>query len=237
MFPPNALKKWLAALSIASPEIGLVGPLTNNAGNAQRIAIETNLVDLGSDIESSFDEWSRAIDILIREPTNLLWRIQRADFFCVAIRSKVWSKLHGLDLIYGRGYYEDFDFSVRAANAGYSSALTEDSFVYHQGSAVFKTSPEQKQLLRKNKRLLLSRFPNLSIPHRRHDNLTLIQQQLDWIASNHGQTASDGTLSALQARLQLRWQEVQRDLPRSPLKRWLWQRRVNAIRAFFNEST
>lgn len=226
MFPPGALEAWLRALSVAPPDIGLIGPLTNNAGNAQKLIIKPKLTST----ELDFDYWANASRELMQRPTNLLWPLQRADFFCVAIRTHVWNALGGLDLAYGRGYYEDFDFSVRAWAAGYQSALTEDSFVYHQGSAVFKANPEQKELIRKNKKLLLSRFPSLDLPHVRQDNFALLQQQLLWLQSQP-QVAPDASdvLPALKARMQYRWLAALEDLPRSPLKRWLWRRRLSAV--------
>ena len=234
LFPANALKAWLAALSAAPGDIGLVGPLTNNAGNAQKMVI--GHLHNADSIQQDFAKWSQLAAALMSQPTELLWETQRADFFCVAIRTHVWQALKGLDPAYGRGYYEDFDFSVRVSAIGYRCVLTEDCLIYHQGSASFKNSPEQKLLIRRNKALLLSRFPKLALPHVRQDNLDLLQKQLAWIhEQKHHPKASPEILSALRMRMLLRWEAALGNLPRSPVKRWLWHRRLSSTHKLFRD--
>ncbi|MDI9333905.1 MAG: glycosyltransferase family 2 protein [Cytophagales bacterium] len=228
LFPPHSLQRFLEALAIAPNYIGLVSPVTNNAGNAQKFVLPTTPADISPQtIQQDFEVWAYAASQLIAQPTKLLWQIQRADFFCVAIRTKLWQQLKGLDLIYGRGYYEDFDFSLRAQKVGYGCAMTEDCFIYHQGSASFKADTTQKKLIQTNKIIFQKRFPNAKILHLRQDNVLVLQDQLTWLAKQHELNLS--TIQALQARIQLRWQEALKNMPRSPIKRWLWQRHLKGL--------
>jgi len=125
---------------------------------------------------------------------------------------------------------------VRVSAIGYRCVLTEDCLIYHQGSASFKNSPEQKLLIRRNKALLLSRFPKLALPHVRQDNLDLLQKQLAWIhEQKHHPKASPEILSALRMRMLLRWEAALGNLPRSPVKRWLWHRRLSSTHKLFRD--
>ncbi len=234
LFPDRSLQAWQQALACAAPHVGIVAPVTNNAGNAQKITLPVpsskanlnpNLTEIER-IKHEFETWSRAAKAWIEAPTSLTWNIPRADFFCIAVRTSVWQQLNGLDPIYGRGYFEDFDFSLRARAAGHACVLTEDCLIYHQGSASFKASSEQKQLIRRNHQIFKTRFPNALTPHARQSNLTLMEAQLSWLANRKLDSSHDGNLIM---RLKNRWCATQLDLPRSFFKRWLWQRNLTTI--------
>ena len=140
IFPKDSINNLIKALNLAKEDQQIIGPLTNNAGNSQHIYFET----------SNFNQVSEELDELIFSGFDSLIEIFRADFFCVAIRSKLWKKLQGFDEKFGLGYYEDFDFCMRAMEYGYKSYLYEKWFVFHQGSASFKHDRNQKKLLKIN---------------------------------------------------------------------------------------
>ncbi|AXS78703.1 glycosyltransferase family 2 protein [Dechloromonas sp. HYN0024] len=208
-FASDALARLIDAFGRAAADVGIIGPLTNAAGNGQYLALE------GETPETVIASAGR----LLADDTGVLIPCYRADFFCVGIRRSLWASLGGLDTVFGKGYYEDFDFSMRALRLGFISAICEDAFVYHAGSSSFKRTAEQKQLIRRNKEIFLSRHPDARMPHRRDDNLAVL------IA--YARLKQSGVWNeALETRQKLRAVMLMSDLPRNPLKRWLWRRKV-----------
>lgn len=212
VFPPGAIAALRRVID-AHPEVDVLAPVTNAAGNAQA------LPGLGT---SETQVLAAAVQ-LQAEPSGHVHPVYRADFFCVAVKRTVWRALGGLDTGFGRGYYEDFDFSLRARAAGFNLALTEDAVIFHAGSQSFaQIGAEQRELLRRNKRRLQTLHRKVRFPHQREDNLDMLQQYVallekgDW---NPG----------LERRLALRVAEAQQNLPRSPIKRFLWQRKVAPV--------
>lgn len=198
IFAKNSLKNLLNSIENLPQNIGLIAPLTNNAGNGQCIYMPGN----------NAEKILRNAELITKSASGLTTISYRADFCCVAIKTSVWRELDGLSPVFGKGYYEDFDFSMRAKKIGYECAIAEDSFVYHEGSSSFKASKEQKELIKNNKRIFLNRHPNAKLPHRRNGNLeALIQlKNLDPKAPSYSYRIALEKL----------------DRPRSPLKKILW---------------
>lgn len=198
IFAQDSLKNLLNSIENAASDIGLIAPLTNNAGNGQCIFMPGN----------SAEEILKNAESITKFPNGITTLSYRADFCCVAIKTSVWRELGGLSPIFGKGYYEDFDFSLRAKKLGYQCAISEDSFVYHEGSASFKASKEQKDLIKNNKRIFLSRHPDAKLPHRRNGNLEAMIQ----LKKLDAKTPSFSCRMALE----------KLDRPRSPIKKILW---------------
>lgn len=198
IFAKYSLKNLLNSIENLPQNIGLIAPLTNNAGNGQCIYIPGN----------NAEEILKNAELITNSASGLTTISYRADFCCVAIKTSVWQELDGLSPVFGKGYYEDFDFSLRAKKLGYECAIAEDSFVYHEGSSSFKASKEKKELIKNNKRIFLSRHPYAKLPHRRNGNLeALIQlKNLDPKAPSYSYRIALEKL----------------DRPRSPLKKILW---------------
>jgi len=57
--------------------------------------------------------------------------------FCMLIKRAVIDKIGGLDTSYGLGNFEDDDFSLRAALAGFKSWMAQDCFIHHFGHRTF----------------------------------------------------------------------------------------------------
>lgn len=51
--------------------------------------------------------------------------------FCFLIKRQVIDKIGGLDEVYSPGYYDDWDYSIRAINAGFTCVQAKGAFVYH----------------------------------------------------------------------------------------------------------
>ncbi|BDW10217.1 hypothetical protein PSHI8_02990 [Polynucleobacter sp. SHI8] len=217
IFSRGAFEILYSELKMMSSDIGIVGPVTNEAGTSQMIDFSQKSEEILAHYESNHP---------IRSGLNV--PLYRADFFCVAIRKSLWDQLNGLSLSYGRGYYEDFDFCMRAKALGYCILLLEDVFVYHQGSASFKQDPNQKALIKNNKKIFMSKFPKAQLRHRRLDNLMVL---------NHYLNLSLEQLSEkeIQSRIKLRFQMADNDNPRSFWKKWIWKIKVKKVRKQFEQ--
>jgi len=125
------------------PSLGLVGPVTNSAGNEQRI-------ELPGLNERNFEGIASAY---VARQHGAWFTTENLGFFCVAIRRKVLDKIGFLDEKFGIGMFEDDDYCVRAKKTGFTLAVVEDCFVYHKGSVSFgKLSGEEyRELFAKNK--------------------------------------------------------------------------------------
>ena len=209
VFHPQALDHMLTAMKKANPSIGLIGPMTNSAGTAQ------GLVSLGDNPSTVFNTWGG----LPKLDSPIMSPLYRADFFCVAIRKALWDDLGGLDLSYGRGYYEDFDFSERAKEKGFSCAMLENSVVFHHGSASFKNDQTQSQLIKKNKKIFVKKFPKAELRHQRLDHLRTLQHYLF-------QPNSFEEKKYLASLASFRIQSMKLGMPKSIFKRWIWRRKI-----------
>jgi GT2 family glycosyltransferase len=211
-FAPRALDALKVVLHQVPGKVAMVGPVTNAAGNGQRLWRP----------EADKEEWLRIGATLHASPSGYLMPAYRCDFFCIAIRADVWKQLGGLDPAFGLGYYEDFDFSLRLRKAGWEQAITEDVFVYHQGSASFQASAEARALMKQNKKLLQAKHLDARFEHTRLGNLAVMREYLS--------LKSSGLWSeALEARRTLRFGAIEGDAPRRWWKRWFWQREIAQI--------
>jgi GT2 family glycosyltransferase len=122
---------WMDALIRLFKEdqsIGLIGPVTNSAGNEQ-------LIELDGLNEVNFSIVAKNYT----EKNKYNWfTTDKLGFFCVAMRRNLIEQIGLLDEKFGIGMFEDDDFCIRVKNAGYSIAVIEDCFVYHKGSVSFK---------------------------------------------------------------------------------------------------
>jgi GT2 family glycosyltransferase len=212
IFPALAIQALKRVLSEVPLDVAMLGPVTNAAGNGQR------LWQPGT----THAQWMEIGQWIHNHPSHQLMPAYRCDFFCIAIRRDVWRELGGLDPAFGLGYYEDFDFSLRLTQAGYQQVITEDVFVLHVGSATFKASAAAKALMKQNKKLLQSKHPNAQFEHTRLGNLAVLRAYQD--IKSTGQWTD-----ALERRLQLRIGALEDDAPRSILKKWLWKKKIAKI--------
>lgn len=211
VFTPGALDILHQSLSTQPDDVGMVGPITNAAGNGQGYNIAGDRIAI---LQTAAN--------LQRVPSQVLIPCYRLDFFCVAIRKTLWDKLHGLDPIFGLGYYEDTDFSMRAKEIGCKMMICEDAFVYHMGGSSFSANPKTKALIKRNKKIFLKRHPQAILYHQREGNLQALQE---YMRQRDGGVWNEG----LALRTKLRFDELLRNQPRSFLKRWLWQRNTRKI--------
>lgn len=208
---PGSLVSLCNDLHKQPPEVGMVGPITNAAGNGQ-----------GYEFKGDAQQILAEVGFVQEFPSHALIPSYRLDFFCVAIRKSLWDSLNGLDPVYGAGYYEDTDFSMRAKAAGSRMLICEDAFVYHVGGATFSTDSKTRQLIKRNKKIFIRRHPHAALPHKRQGNLEALEE----FAKLH---QAGKWNEGLAIRAAHRIQVLKADLPRSPFKRWLWQRKINKL--------
>lgn len=122
---------WLGrmqAVFTRHPDVGLVGPVTNNISGPQKI--ETGYHNR-AEMDSFAAQW-------ITEHTAQTGEFPRLVGFCLLVRRAVIDRIGGLDERYGSGNFEDDDFCLRATALGFKARVAVDSFVHHTGSQTFK---------------------------------------------------------------------------------------------------
>ncbi len=212
VFPEYTLDALKQVIREAPANVAMLGPVTNAAGNGQRLWKP----------EATPADWLQIGQWLNTNPSHHLIPTYRCDFFCIAIRHDVWLELEGLDPAFGLGYYEDFDFSLRLRKAGYEQMITEDVFVLHVGSATFQGSQEARKLIKENKKLLQMKHPDARFEHTRLGNFVAIDSQFKIKRKNQW------TLE-LNERYLLRVNALKQDAPKSLIKRFLWNRKINRM--------
>ena len=214
--PPGALGR-LGNLMIDHPEWAMLGPVTNQAGNEQKILTRETTVAKVLDEGAAWCAHSRR-DVFPSE---------RLDFFCVGIRRDVYRRFGGLDEQFGAGYYEDTDFSLQVKEAGLNMMFTEDVFVYHQAGKSFSRKGQRyvKKLMHANKKKLKRKYGRtVPLLHMRDCNLTVLGRYAD-MAARLGGNADPDLAYKFANRLAL----ARTLWPNSPLKKWGYQRKLNRI--------
>lgn len=122
---------WLAGLVQChryAPDAGIVGPMTNNISGPQQIN----------------DDSYRSVDFLDKfaaqfQGKHLHRRIplRRIVGFCMLFKRTLTEQIGMLDESFGTGNFEDDDYCLRAALAGYKNYIAGDVFIHHYGSRSF----------------------------------------------------------------------------------------------------
>jgi GT2 family glycosyltransferase/MoaA/NifB/PqqE/SkfB family radical SAM enzyme/Flp pilus assembly protein TadD len=124
-------KDWLSGLVEAltsAPDIGIVGPMTDNIIGPQRIPSEER-PPLAS-VDAYAAEF-RSMNRHRRIP------VPRVIGFCMLFRRALVEQIGSLDERFGVGCFEDDDFCLRARVAGYRSVIAGDVFIHHYGNRAF----------------------------------------------------------------------------------------------------
>lgn len=124
---------WLERLrscSMGGEAMGVVGPKSNWVSGPQAVP------------EFRYDPHTlKNLDLFAREFTRRHFgratRFWRVVGFCMLIKRGVVERIGGFDRRYGLGNFEDDDFSLRAALAGFESWIAEDCFIHHFGHRTF----------------------------------------------------------------------------------------------------
>lgn len=211
-FPSPGMLARLVEHFAHDTQLGMIGPVTNAAGNEQCIFTKAGNME---------DKIKEGV-LYAASGGHETLSAYRLDFFCVAIPRRVFEQVGELDEDFGRGYYEDLDYSLRVKAAGYRLGVAEDTFVYHRGSSSFGKIPsETKALLKRNKRLVAQKHGNgVIFQHVRQANLAILHQYLE-------KQISGAEIPSY--RISNRLQLAHSGLPRSWFKRWHFLRNVKDI--------
>ncbi|WP_257287450.1 glycosyltransferase, partial [Endozoicomonas sp. SESOKO2] len=94
--------------------------------------------------------------------TGIIADLPTAHGFCMFIRRAVLNQIGYFDEeLWGRGYAEENDFSLRATRAGWRNVLAADTFVQHVGSVSFSGSADA--CIRKNLAKLNLLYPDYEV--------------------------------------------------------------------------
>jgi GT2 family glycosyltransferase/glycosyltransferase involved in cell wall biosynthesis len=118
------------------PDVGMIGPATNLAGNEAKIVVGYTNAD---EMEAFAERYVREHAGEVLEPAML-------GFFCVVIPRRVLDQVGLLDERFGIGMFEDDDYSRRVRQAGYRLVCTDGAFVHHFHSATMRRFSEQEYL-------------------------------------------------------------------------------------------
>ncbi len=122
---------WLERLleaAEADPALGIVGTVSNYASGVQRDP---------QAVYSTIEQMHEYAHKVREEKKGELMVFPRVAFLCTLILRKVIDAIGGLDERFTPGNYEDDDFCLRAALAGFKSAIARDVFIHHYGSKSF----------------------------------------------------------------------------------------------------
>jgi GT2 family glycosyltransferase/SAM-dependent methyltransferase/glycosyltransferase involved in cell wall biosynthesis len=150
---------WLARLlrHARKLDVGIVGPVTNWAGNEAKIDVSyTNLDDMESFAAS-----------YVKMHEGMTFEINTLAMFCVAMRSAVVDQIGPLDERFSVGMFEDDDYARRVRQAGYRVICAEDVFVHHHGMASFGklADAEYRELFERNRWLYEEKWGEPWVAH------------------------------------------------------------------------
>jgi len=138
------------------PELGLLGPVTNNIGNEARIEMAY------SDISNMPAE---ALSYTLAH-MGQRYSMRNVAFFCVMMPRSTYVSCGPISEDYGRGFFEDDDYCRKVEAEGLAIACADDVFVHHHLSASFSKlkDAERKALFERNK-FIYERKWGVWIPH------------------------------------------------------------------------
>jgi GT2 family glycosyltransferase/glycosyltransferase involved in cell wall biosynthesis len=140
----------LSAVAAAAADIGTVTALSNDATIFSYPGHEPmgDLADAG---------WDELAEVALAENAGMAVNVPTAHGFCMLIKNEVLRRVGYFDESFGRGYCEENDFCVRAANLGYRHVAAAGVLVQHGESLSFQR--EKTPLLSVNLARLAGMYP------------------------------------------------------------------------------
>jgi GT2 family glycosyltransferase/2-polyprenyl-3-methyl-5-hydroxy-6-metoxy-1,4-benzoquinol methylase/Flp pilus assembly protein TadD len=111
----------------SSPDIGIVGPMTDNISGIQKVSADYGSLNRLDDYAMAFRELNRYRRVPAR----------RIVGFCMLFKHELTEKIGLFDENFGSGNFEDDDYCLRAAMEGYRNIIAGDVFIHHYGSRTF----------------------------------------------------------------------------------------------------
>jgi GT2 family glycosyltransferase len=149
LVPPGFLDALSQSANVA-PDIGTATPLSNNGEYTSfPAAFRSNDLPDANTVERLHRAAARANAGLSIELPNGIG-------FCLYITNLCLRDVGKFSYRFGRGYYEDVEFCLRAKAAGWRSICAVDVFVGHAGSRSFKT--EKAPLVHRNAKAISAAY-------------------------------------------------------------------------------
>ncbi|HDR9128311.1 TPA: glycosyltransferase, partial [Burkholderia vietnamiensis] len=140
-----------------NPELGIIGPVTNNIGNEARV--DTRY--------SGLDEMHIEAQTLTDRCLGEWFELNTVAFFCAMLPRSTYERCGPISEDYGIGFFEDDDYCRRVQAAGLRVGCAEDVFVHHHLSASFnKLGQERKRALFETNRAIYEAKWGPWIPHK-----------------------------------------------------------------------
>ncbi len=132
------------------PDTGIVGPVSNSVSGPQRLAdVPYQNMD---EFETFAADWAAQ-----HRGESIVF--PRLVGFCLLARRTVIDRIGGWDERYDIGNYEDDDFCVRVAVAGFSARIAQAVFIHHMGGQTFKAlNIDYRAQIEKNWRLFTEKW-------------------------------------------------------------------------------
>jgi len=185
----------LVACGQADGSIGLVGPLTNWISGWQRV------LDVPYSDPAEFPAYAARI---AEKQAGSYTPRRRIAGFAMLIKRSLYERIGGLDERFGSGNYEDDDYCLRAADAGYAIMVAEDVFLHHFGSKSFKDNRiDYVDAIRRNKQLFVEKWPGVDLDElmEKTGRLTELNKQLNRLAHEKIKTGEDREAEELFSRI------------------------------------
>ena len=146
-------ENWLGnmlRLLYSSPEIGMVGPVSNYVSGHQQISVPYK--DM-----SELDDFARGY---CASNEGCWKRVFRLVGFCLLVKKQVLDDIGVFDEMFGMGNWEDDDLCLRAVNKGYNLRIALDSFVHHIGQVTFNSAQGANfhQQMQENKQKVIAKW-------------------------------------------------------------------------------
>jgi GT2 family glycosyltransferase len=127
------------------PELGMVGPVSNNVGNEAKVPVGYRHI-------AKMPCWA---EDYCRRHDGQIVPIEMLGFFCVVMPREVYRRVGELDERFGLGYFEDDDYCRRIRAAGYRMCFVRDAFVHHWLESSFRLLGKETYIRQfsKNQRL------------------------------------------------------------------------------------
>ena len=125
---------WLAGMLEClgrEPNSAIVGPMTNEIAGPQRVR-ETSYRNT-----EELEQFARCFR---RENAGRRIPVDRVVGFAMLFSRELMESVGELDESFGTGNFEDDDYCLRAALAGFSCVIAGDVFIHHYGSRSFKAN-------------------------------------------------------------------------------------------------
>ncbi len=145
----SALEKMLR-LAQGIPHAGIVGPLSN-AAHGQSIPESASSAQ-----QTAVNPLPDGVDTQGMDALCALWaqghpppQVPLVHGFCMLLRRSLVDTIGAFDEArFPQGYGEEYDFCLRAADAGYTLHVATDAFVYHAKSASYRDPERRTALMR-----------------------------------------------------------------------------------------